>query len=159
VRRLFALAAIVAVLAMPGPVAAADTGASIEVGDVHLVAKVVVNAEVILTCDPKPVVEWPEVSYWGDFYGSVNLQQAVGSRMAFGRAEFYQGVETLCDGQPHTITVAISADPGGTHFKNGWAAMSAHFGAWWYVENHDTGEWYSGSSGADTGWMQVKLSK
>ena len=171
-RRLFAAMALVVAMAFPAS-ALADTtgpygepgpagstgGMTIEIGAVHVTAKVVVEFEVVATCQPKPASEYPVYSGWENTAITVWVKQASGRSIAFGSAETYFDGDEVCDGTPHVFLMSASADPSGVPFKSGTAVVAASGYASYYVENWETGDGDWVNAHASTGWVKVRLGR
>jgi hypothetical protein len=141
------------------PAAGSSNGVTIEIKAVQLIAKVVVQVEASIVCQPKPPSVYPIRSYWEERSIAVWATQASGRAIAYAMSYSSFDAEAMCDGQPHTIIAAASADSSGVPFKNGNAAVAVavHASYWWENEEDWTSGWESGM--ACTGWMPVRLRK
>jgi hypothetical protein len=141
------------------PAAGSTGGMTVEILAVHVTAKVLVELEVGVTCQPKPASEYPVYSGWEDTSLAVWAKQASGRSIAFGMAERYFDGDAICDGTQHVFVMHASADPSGVPFKMGSAVVAASGRAGYYVENWETGEYGWASAGSSTGWIKVRLGK
>jgi len=79
-------------------------------------------------------IDWrcpAELSGWSVEYMPVEVRQAAGKQIAFGRAEVQSGFERplVCDGSARHITSNVFADTSGPPFKGGAAVATVHIGA------------------------------
>lgn len=171
-RRFVAVAALVVALAFPAGVSADTTGyygdpptagsaggMSLEILAVRLTAKVVVEMEVRVTCQPKPPSEDPVYSGWENTGLTVWAKQASGRSIAFALHETWFVGDEVCDGTPHVLAMTASADPSGVPFKPGTAVVAASGYASYYWDNWETGESDWVNANASTGWLKVRLGK
>jgi len=141
-RRLRALivgGALAAALAMP-LAASADTtdggvirpayseGATINLGAVHLVSKVLATVDIAFTCDPLQVFEWQTGTTTTTTEGRLDsanaaIVQASGKTIVAATGDAFGG-NVLCDGSSvHYLTVQVVASS--APFKAGAAAVGA----------------------------------
>ena len=142
------------------PAAGSKGGMTIEVVSVRLIAKVVVEVEVSVVCQPKPPSEDPIRSSWENTSIGLWAKQASGRRIAFGTTYSYFDGDAICDGTKHTMKVAAAADSSGVPFKLGTAAIAVAGDASYYWENLNEccSQWWVAAS-ASTGWMSARLGK
>lgn len=157
-RRLLAALAVASLFAAPMSVAAAEPGATIEVGPAQLIARVVVQVDLTITCDPKPESVWPISTTWSDAWAWVEVRQAVGRQQVSGWADMWFDPDVYCDGLPHTLQATISGDAA-YHFKAGRAALQAGVNATYELWNEETWENDWVSVGAQTGWIEVRIGR
>lgn len=171
-RRFLVLAALVAALLFPATVAA-DTGVqfsepppaestggmTLAVGSVTLTARLVVTADVTVTCQPKPPQEYPISSGWENYGLTISVKQASGRSIAFGQAAVPFDPNVTCDGLPHVLSATVSADPAGVPFKNGSAVVAIDGVATYYVQNSETGEFDFHLGRASTGWISIRFGR
>jgi hypothetical protein len=172
-RRFLFVAAILAALSFPAAVSADTTGEqftepppanstggmTVSVKRVTLTARVVVAADVIVTCQPKLPNEYPISSYWEDYHLTFSVKQASGRSIAFGQAAVPFDPNVICDGLPHLLSASVSADPAGVAFKNGSAVVAVDGSASYFFWNSETGESGDYRSRASTGWITVRLGR
>jgi hypothetical protein len=144
----------------PAPPAAGSAGGmSIAIRSVRLTAKVVVQVEVSVTCQPKPVSEYPVRSYWDETSVQGYVRQASGKSIAFGSIQTRFSGDAVCDGTPHLFLLDVAAEPAGVPFKAGSAVVAASGYSTWDAENWETGEYSQGTGFASTGWVATRLGK
>ena len=172
-RRFLFVAALLAALSFPAAVSADTTGGqftepppanstggmTVSVGRVTLTARLVVAADVMVTCQPKPPNEYPISSYWEDYRLTFSVKQASGRSIAFGQAAVQFDPNAICDGLPHVLSASVSADPAGVAFKNGSAVVAVDGLANYSFYDSETGESGYHRSGASTGWTSVRLGR
>jgi hypothetical protein len=158
--------AFVLAASLAGPLAAAEP-MTVSINSHHLVAKIVVNVEVGFSCQPKPEVDSPWYSRWGNMGGmsvpiiEVDIRQAVGGHMqAFGGTSWYFDPEELCTGEPQTVLLSIVPDSSGPAFKPGWAAIQVTgYSDYWIGNEEDWTQSYDVDQRDSTGWIRIKLGK
>ncbi len=140
------------------PAAGSVNGVTVEVKAVRLIAKVVVQVEASIVCQPKPPSVYPIRSYWEDRSIEVWARQASGRAIAFAMSYSSLDADAICDGSPHTIVAAASAEPSGVPFKIGAAALAVVVRTSYYSWNEIewAGDIYGGGM-ASTGWMPIRL--
>jgi len=172
-RRFLVLVAMVAALSFPAAVSADTTGGqftepspagstggmTVSVGPVTLTARLVVTADVTVTCEPKLPNEYPISSYWEDYGLTFSVKQASGRSIAFGQAAVPFDPSVICDGLPHVLSASVSADPSGVAFKNGSAVVAVDGWANYSFWNSETGESGYHRSRASTGWITARFGR
>ena len=168
IKRIVASLALVSVLAFPagvladapapGPAGSAD-GMSVAIQSVHVTAKLVVQLQVAVTCQPKPASGYPVFSNWDETSVQGYVRQASGKSIAFGSIDRQFDGDQVCDGAPHTLLIDVAADPAGVPFKSGSAVVATSGYASWNSSNWETGESSRGRGYASTGWVATRLGK
>lgn len=142
----------------PGPAASTD-GMSVSIQSVHLTAKVVVQLQVAVTCQPRPASEYPVSSYWDETSVQGYVRQASGKSIAFGSVQTRFDGDRVCDGSPHVLLLEVAADPAGVPFKSGSAVVGASGYSSWNASNWETGESTRQRGFASTGWVATRLGR
>jgi hypothetical protein len=172
-KRIVATLALVSALAFPGAAVADTTGGdvpvpgaagsrdgmSIVIQSVRVSAKLVVQMQVAVTCQPRPASEYPVVSGWDETSVQGYVRQASGKSIAYGSIDRQFDGDQVCDGAPHVLLVEVAADPSGVPFKSGSAVIATSGYASWYAENWETGESDRSRGYASTGWVATRLGK
>ena len=173
IKRIFAALALVSALAFPSGVLADTTGGdvpvpgsagsmggmSVVIQSVRVTAKLVVQMQVAVTCEPRPASEYPVFSGWDETSVQGYVRQASGKSIAFGSIDRQFDGDQVCDGSPHVLVLDVAADPAGVPFKSGSAVVAASGYADWTSENWETGESGRNRGYASTGWIATRLAK
>ena len=173
VKRIVATLALVSALAFPSGVLADTTGGdapvpgsagstggmSVVIQSVRVTAKLVVQMQVAVTCEPRPASEYPVFSGWDETSVQGYVRQASGKSIAFGSINRQFDGDQVCDGAPHVLLLEVAADPAGVPFKSGSAVIATSGYASWYSENWETGESAGNRGYASTGWVTTRLGK
>ena len=170
-RRLSLILGSILAIVLVAPVAADTTGPSdpppafstggttVQITGYHLTAKLVVEIDLAVTCQPKAPSVYPLDTFWQDTSFGIWAKQANGRSIAFGTNGFSFDGDTVCDGTPHSMVATTSADSSGVPFKNGAAVIAATANASWSSNNEETFEFLNYYAAASTGWVKVKLGK
>jgi len=140
------------------PATGSVNGMTVEITAVHLIARIVVEVEAGVVCQPAMSGDGIQV-YWEDPYVRLWVKQASGRSVAAAYMDGNLNADDICDGLVHPIVLTASADTSSVPFKKGTAvvALSAYASYWW--ENWDTGESGGMSQNASTGWLVVRLGR
>jgi hypothetical protein len=130
---------------------------TVEITAVHLIAKVVVEVEATISCQPAPSGDGMHV-YW-ETGMRLWAKQASGRAVAAAYADAYSDGSALCDGTAHAVVMTASVDPSGVPFKRGSAVVAMTAYAYYSWEDWNTGEYGSLGQSASTGWITVRLGK
>jgi hypothetical protein len=156
-RRLLILAALLSVLALPAPTAAAAPNVTVEIDSIRLVTKELVVVDVTFAVTPPKVTKHRHVDLYPGL--EVEVEQATGNRQAYAYGYLDLDPALVLAGGRHTVTMTLAADPFLRPFKSGRAVARASVDAsyaWW---NDRTGnEGYVDQYGS-TGWQPLRLSR
>jgi hypothetical protein len=128
---------------------------TVQLGATRMLDRLHVEVDVTVTC--QPAVKPGYRTAFDAPYVGVDVVQRIGNRHSSGYAYQDFNGKAICNGQPHVITVAVTADLlEGSVFRAGRAYVSVDASASWSWLKPGMG-WYTVEQNAWTEWTPVRL--